>query len=104
MKTDGKYKLKRIKIGGKSESNEISDRKHYRVKIDGDWYEGTFSKKWFGWNFEDSKGQIQMQLNLLDEAYEVVPIQVKDKRILKKKPAEEPLPVPEADTREGGND
>lgn len=104
MKPDGKYKLKKIKIGGKSESNEISDRKHYRVKIDGEWHEGSFSKKWFGWNFEASQGGIQMQLNLLDEAYEVVPIQVKEKKILKKKPIEETLPVPEPDTHEGGKD
>lgn len=101
MKADGKYKLKKIKVGGKSESNEISDRKHYRVKIDGEWYEGSFAKRWFGWEFENA--QIKMQLNLIDEVYELAPIPPKEKKTqMKKKP--ESLPVPEPDTHEGGND
>ena len=105
MKSDGKYKLKKIKIGGKSESAEISNRKHYRVKIDGEWHEGMFSKKWFGWNFEANQGGVQMQLNLIDEAYELVLIRTtKEKKIMKKKPIEETLPIPEPDTHEGGKD
>ena len=103
MKTDGKYRLKKIKIGGKSESTEISDRKHYRVKIDGEWYEGTFAKRWFGWEFEGAQNQIKMQLNLIDEAYELVLVPAKEKKTQMKK-KEVSLPIPEADTHEGGND
>ena len=73
MGQDGKVKLKKIKIGGTCQSGEISYRKRYRVKIDGEWYEGMFSKQWFGWCF-DNYGQSGKQLNLIDEAYEIVPI------------------------------
>ena len=62
--------LKRIKIGGSSESTQINARKVYRVKIDGEWHEGRFSMKWFGWLFEGEGSEIQ--LNLIDEVYEIV--------------------------------
>ena len=61
--------LKRIKIGGSSDSSQISTRKTYRVKIDGTWYEGRFSKKWFGWLFEGNGPETQ--LNLIEEVYEI---------------------------------
>jgi hypothetical protein len=69
MPKDGRT-LKRIKIGGSSESTLISTRKMYRVKIDGKWHEGRFSMKWFGWLFEGDDSEIQ--LNLIDEVYEIV--------------------------------
>ena len=59
-----------------SESSHIDSRKQYRVKIEGQWYEGSFSKQWFGWKFE-GYGTSGMQLNLLDEVYEILP---KDKQ------------------------
>jgi hypothetical protein len=75
-----KTKLKPIKVGGTSESNDISPRKRYRVKVDDAWYEGIFLKKWFGWNF-DNYGSSGIQLNLIDEVYEIV----QDKGDFKKK-------------------
>ena len=62
-------KVKRIPVTGSSESSRIHPRKRYRVKIDGQWYEGQFSKQWFGWRF-DGIGQ-GLQLNLIDEVYEM---------------------------------
>ncbi len=67
-----KRRLKKIPVGGSSESSHISTTKRYRVKIDGRWYEGCFSKRWFGWNFE-GYGDSGMQLNLLDAVYEICP-------------------------------
>jgi hypothetical protein len=64
-------KLKKIPVGASSESGHISSRKRYRVKIDGAWYEGTFSKQWFGWRF-DGYGGSGIQLNLIDAVYEIV--------------------------------
>jgi len=61
--------MKRIRIGGSSESSEISTRKTYRVKVDGAWHEGRFTKQWFGWLFEGEGSQVQ--LNLIDEVYEL---------------------------------
>ncbi|HVR86276.1 MAG TPA: hypothetical protein VMU54_18280 [Planctomycetota bacterium] len=63
-------KLKRIPVTGSSESAQITSRKRYRVKIDGQWYEGQFSKQWFGWRF-DGIGE-GVQLNLIDEVYEIL--------------------------------
>ena len=37
---------------GSSECTHISPRKRYRVKIEGTWHEGQFSKQWFGWQFD----------------------------------------------------
>lgn len=63
-------KLKKIAVGTSSESSHISSKKRYRVKIDGAWHEGTFSKRWFGWQFDDFGNGVQ--LNLIDEVYEIV--------------------------------
>ena len=65
-------KLKRIPVGSSSESSHISSRKGYRVKIDGSWFEGRFSKQWFGWQFDG--GGRGIQLNLIDEVYEIVEV------------------------------
>jgi hypothetical protein len=67
-----KRTLKRITVGSSSESSHISTRKDYRVKIEGAWYEGRFSKQWFGWQFDGYKKGIQ--LNLIDEVYEIVEV------------------------------
>lgn len=64
-------KLKKIPVGASSESGRIDSRKRYRVKIDGAWYEGSFSKQWFGWRF-DGYGSSGIQLNLCDAVYEIV--------------------------------
>jgi hypothetical protein len=64
--------LKKIRVGSSSQSSEIHSRKRYRVRIDGLWYEGSFSKQWFGWNF-DGYGASGIQLNLIDEVFEIVP-------------------------------
>ncbi len=67
---DKDAKLKRIKVTGSSESSLINPRKRYRVKISGQWYEGTFSKQWFGWQFD---GVVPgLQLNLLDAVFEIL--------------------------------
>jgi len=62
-------KLKRIPVTGSSESNHISSRKRYRVKIGKTWHEGQFSKQWFGWQFDGVNPGIQ--LNLVDEVFEI---------------------------------
>ena len=65
-----KPKLRKIPVGSSSQSSAITARKLYRVKIDGSWYEGRFSKQSFGWNFENY-GTSGMQLNLIDTVYEI---------------------------------
>ncbi len=62
--------LRRISVGGSSQSGDIHARRQYRVKIDGEWYEGQFSRQWFGWQFDGYKNGIQ--LNLIDEVFEIV--------------------------------
>ena len=64
--------LRKIPVGSSSESSHIDSRKRYRVKIEGRWYEGSFSKQWFGWRF-DGYGSSGMQLNLIEQVYEIVP-------------------------------
>ena len=72
MKKAEKGALKKIPVGTSSESRHIDSRKRYRVRIQGRWYEGCFSKQWFGWQFENY-GSSGLQLNLIDEVYEIVP-------------------------------
>ena len=72
-------RLKKISVGSSSESSQIDSRKRYRVKIEEQWYEGSFSKQWFGWRF-DGYGTTGLQLNLIDAVYEIVPPDRKDKR------------------------
>jgi len=76
--------MKRIIVGSSSESTQISARRKYSVRIGPQWYEGSFSKRWFGWHF-DNFGDTGMQLNLIDEVFEVT------KGSPKKEPAK-PLP------------
>jgi len=63
-------KHRRIRVGGSSQSGDIHPRRRYRVKIDGDLYEGQFSRQWFGWQFDGYRKGIQ--LNLIDEVFEIV--------------------------------
>ena len=70
--------LRKIRVGSSSQSSEIHSMKRYRVRIDGRWYEGSFSKQWFGWNF-DGYGASGIQLNLIDEVFEIVPAGKKKK-------------------------
>ena len=72
-------KLKKIPVGESSQSALIDSRKRYRVKIDGSWYEGSFSKQWFGWLFE-GYGSSGIQLNLIDAVYEILPSDSKKAR------------------------
>jgi hypothetical protein len=62
--------LKRIIVGSSSESSHISAQREYKVRIGPRWYEGRFSKRWFGWLFENF-GDTGMQLNLIDEIFEI---------------------------------
>ncbi len=64
-------RLKKIRVGSSSESAHIDSRKRYRVRIEKRWYEGSFTKQWFGWRFE-GYGTSGMQLNLIDQVYEIV--------------------------------
>ena len=64
--------LKRIVVGSSSESPHIRSQKKYRVRIGNKWFEGAFSKRWFGWLFDDF-GDTGMQLNLIDEVFELPP-------------------------------
>jgi hypothetical protein len=68
MSSDGRT-MKQIKVGGSSDSPLIGSHKLYRVKIEGKWYEGRFSKQWFGWQFDGYRSGIQ--LNLIDEVFEL---------------------------------
>ena len=68
----GASRMKMIRVGSSSESSDISSQKRYRVRIDSAWHEGTFRKYWFGWKFEDF-GTSGIQLNLIDEVYEIQP-------------------------------
>ena len=65
------YSLKPIPLTESSISPHIVTHKRYRVRIEGRWYEGSFSKQWFGWQF-DEYGSSGIQLNLIDEVYEIV--------------------------------
>ena len=71
--------LKKIPVGETSTSSLIDSRKRYRVRIDGSWYEGSFSKQWFGWRF-DNYGTSGIQLNLIDEVYQIVPPETKARK------------------------
>ena len=62
--------LRRVRVGGTSQSGDIHPRRRYRVKIDGEWFEGSFSRQWFGWQFDGYRNGIQ--LNLIDEVFEIV--------------------------------
>ena len=62
--------LKRIVVGSSSENSHIHPRNRYRVRIGREWHEGGFSKRWFGWNF-DAFGTSGIQLNLIDEIFEI---------------------------------
>jgi hypothetical protein len=73
-----KTRLKKIPLGTSSENSHIRTRKRYRVQIDGKWYEGTFSRQWFGWQF-DNYGTSGMQLNLIDKVYEIVEVEPRTK-------------------------
>jgi hypothetical protein len=64
--------LKKIRVGSSSENKEINSLRRYRVRIEGQWYEGAFRKEWFGWKFE-GYGSTGIQLNLIDEVFEIVP-------------------------------
>jgi hypothetical protein len=64
--------LKKIPVGSSSVSPLIDSRKRYRVRIEEEWYEGSFSKQWFGWQF-DNYGNSGIQFNLIDEVYEILP-------------------------------
>lgn len=62
--------LKKIPVGSSSESCHIHARRIYRVRIARRWYEGAFTKQWFGWRFE-GYGSAGMQLNLIEQVYEL---------------------------------
>ena len=62
--------LREIPVGDSSESKHIAFYKRYLVRIGRSWHEGSFSKRWFGWQFDGYQSGIQ--LNLLDEVYEIL--------------------------------
>ena len=82
-------KLKKIPVGTSSESSHLDSRKQYKVKIEGKWYTGNFSKQWFGWKFE-GYGNSGMQLNMIDQVYEIV--RIDPKRAAKKAAADAKKP------------
>lgn len=63
--------LRRIPVGTSSQSSEINPKKRYRVRVESRWYEGSFSKQWFGWQFDDY-GNSGIQLNMIDEVFEII--------------------------------
>jgi CheY-like chemotaxis protein len=77
--TGGAPRLKEIRVGSSSENSDISSKKRYRVRVGSAWHEGAFRKYWFGWKFEDF-GASGIQLNLIDEVYEIQPASVPKRR------------------------
>ena len=77
--------LKRIPVGSSSESAQIESHKRYRVKIDGQWFEGYFSKKSFGWNFDDYRN-FGVHLSQIDAVYELPDPVTKPKPKRKRRP------------------
>jgi len=77
---EGSSRLKEIRVGSSSESADISTQKRYRVRVGSGWHEGGFRKYWFGWKFEDF-GASGIQLNLIDEVYEIRSPDVRHTRI-----------------------
>jgi CheY-like chemotaxis protein len=77
---------KRILVGSSSESAKISAHHKYRVRIGKKWYEGAFSKRWFGWNFDGIEPS-GMQLNLLDEVFELPKAKVRKGWISRPRPS-----------------
>lgn len=66
-----KRSLRKVPLGSSSVSSHIQSTKRYRIRVDDAWYEGSFSKRWFGWNFDDY-GTDGIQLNMIDEVFEIV--------------------------------
>ena len=77
--------LTRIPVGSSSESAHIESYKRYRVKIDGQWFEGCFSRQSFGWNFDDYRN-FGLPLGQIDAVYELPEPVAKRKPKLKPKP------------------
>lgn len=53
-----------------SQDDRILTGQTYFAKIHGNWFLGTFSKQWYGWSF-NNWGRSGMQLNLIEDLYEV---------------------------------
>ena len=56
----------------KCEHPDIKKHQYYLAKIDGNWYADTFSKQWYGWNFNGvySAGY-QLSYGEWEELYEI---------------------------------
>lgn len=53
-----------------SKDDRIKWDAHYLALIHGEWYMGTFSETWYGWNF-DAWGTSGIQLDLIEDLYEI---------------------------------
>lgn len=55
------------------EHPDIKSTKQYLVKYDGSFYAGTFSRQWYGWNFNGIYGAgAQLDYDDWQEIYEIV--------------------------------
>lgn len=71
-------KLKLIEIDlskgnlGKCEHPDIKENQYYLAKIEGCWYASTFTKQWYGWNFNDVYGAgFQLSYSGWESLYEM---------------------------------
>ncbi len=51
--------------------SDISSEKLYLVKYSETWLIGRFGMQWYGWNFNPNLGVMTMQIEHLDEIYEI---------------------------------
>ena len=56
----------------KEEHPDLKEGQYYLAKIDGHWYCDTFSKQWYGWNFNGVYGAgYQLSYGKWQELYEM---------------------------------
>ena len=72
--------IEKCKIKNTNHHDEIVENRHYIAIIYGlsylgkfhkMWYGGKFNKMWYGWNFDGWVNPIGIQLNAIEELYEV---------------------------------
>lgn len=51
--------------------SDICSSKLYLVKYSGTWLIGRFAMQWYGWNFDPNLGVMSMQIEHLEEIYEI---------------------------------
>lgn len=63
--------IEKCKIKNTNHHDEIVENRHYIAIIYGLSYLGKFNKMWYGWNFDGWVNPIGIQLNGIEELYEI---------------------------------